>query len=254
MPNIPEKLIRRLAEAEKVVVLTGAGISAESGVPTFRGDDGLWKKFSPEELANFDAFMKNPQMVWEWYQYRRKIVEEVQPNPGHAALVELEKWVPSLVVITQNVDNLHQRAGSRHVIELHGNILRNQCLECGKIVTEKELDFSDGVPRCPHCGGMLRPDVVWFGEMLPEEALRQAYEAAETCDVFFSVGTSAVVYPAASLPEIAFQHGAFVVEVNPEPTPVTDFAHIVLRGKSGEILPELVAEIRKLKSENQQIL
>ncbi len=247
MPVIPEKLIRKLREAQRVAVLTGAGISAESGVPTFRGDDGLWKKFRPEELANFDAFMKNPDLVWEWYNYRRKIVEEVQPNPGHLALVELEKLVPELVIITQNVDNLHQRAGSKNVVELHGNILRNRCLECGRVTTDQELDFSHGAPRCSHCGGLLRPDVVWFGEMLPEDALQKAYEAAETCDVFFSVGTSAVVYPAASLPEMAFRQGAFVVEINPEPTPVSQFAHVVLRGKSGEILPRIVEEMKEMQ-------
>ncbi len=250
MTIIPEKVIRKLGQARKVAVLTGAGISAESGVPTFRGDDGLWKKFRPEELANFDAFMKNPDLVWEWYNYRRKIVEEVRPNPGHFALIELEKLVPELVVITQNVDNLHQRAGSKNVVELHGNILRNRCLECGRVTTDEKLDFSHGAPRCPHCGGLLRPDVVWFGEMLPEDALRKAYEAAETCDVFFSVGAAAVVYPAASLPEIAFRQGAFVIEINPEPTPVTEFAHVSLRGKSGEILPRIVEELKKVVSNN----
>jgi NAD-dependent deacetylase len=248
MPEIPEKVLEKLLEAKRVAVLTGAGISAESGVPTFRGDEGLWKKFSPEELANFDAFMKNPKMVWEWYNYRRRIVEEVQPNPGHRALVDLEELVPEVVIVTQNVDNLHQRAGSKKVIELHGNILRNRCLNCGRITTATNLEFTDGVPRCPHCGGMLRPDVVWFGEMLPEDALQKAYGAAKNCDVFFSVGTSAVVYPAASLPEIAFRQGAFVIEINPEPTPVTDFAHVSLRGKSGEILPQIVEKLKKMKS------
>jgi len=243
--HISEELIEKLRRAKSVAALTGAGISAESGVPTFRGDEGLWKKFSPEELANFDAFMRNPDMVWEWYNYRRKIIEEVQPNPGHLALSKLEEMIPSFVVITQNVDNLHQRAGSKNVVELHGNILRNRCLSCGRIIESETLDFSEGVPRCPYCGGMLRPDVVWFGEMLPEEALQKAYRAAETCDVFMVLGTSAVVYPAASLPEIAFRQGAFIVEINPEVTPVTDFAHVSLRGKTGEILPKIIEAFSK---------
>jgi len=243
--HISEELIEKLRRAKSVAALTGAGISAESGVPTFRGDDGLWKKFSPEELANFDAFMRNPDMVWEWYNYRRKIIEEVQPNPGHLALSKLEEMIPSFVVITQNVDNLHQRAGSKNVVELHGNILRNRCLSCGRIIESETLEFSEGVPRCPYCGGMLRPDVVWFGEMLPEEAIQKAYRAAETCDVFMVLGTSAVVYPAASLPEIAFRQGAFIVEINPEVTPVTDFAHVSLRGKTGEILPKIIEAFSK---------
>ncbi|NOY76980.1 MAG: NAD-dependent deacylase [Calditrichaeota bacterium] len=243
--QIPEELIEKLHHAQSVAVLTGAGISAESGVPTFRGENGLWKKFRPEELANFDAFMQNPKLVWEWYAYRRKIIEEVQPNPGHLALVRLEEMIPSFVVITQNVDNLHQRAGSRNVVELHGNILRNRCLVCGRIVESETLDFSAGAPKCPQCGGMLRPDVVWFGEMLPEAAVQKAYRAAETCDVFMVLGTSAVVYPAASLPEIAFRQGAFVVEINVEETPVTDFAHVSLRGKTGDLLPRIVEALEK---------
>ena len=248
--EIPERLIEKLSQAKSVGILTGAGISAESGVPIFRGESGLWRKFSPEELANFDAFMQNPDMVWEWYNYRRMIIEEVNPNPGHFALVELEKMFSSFVVITQNVDNLHQRAGSKNVVELHGNILRNRCLSCGRIVESKSLNFSEGAPRCPHCGGMLRPDVVWFGEMLPEEAVQKAYRAAETCDVFMVLGTSAVVYPAASFPEIAFRQGAFIVEINPETTPVTDFAHVSLRGKTGEILPRIVELIKNEKRTN----
>jgi len=243
--QIPEGLIDKLRHAKSVAVLTGAGISAESGVPTFRGENGLWKKFRPEEMANFDAFMQNPELVWEWYNYRRKIIEEVQPNPGHLALVRLEKMIPSFVIITQNVDNLHQRAGSKNVVELHGNILRNRCLSCGQMVESEALDFSEGAPRCPHCGGMLRPDVVWFGEMLPETAVQKAYRAAETCDVFMVLGTSAVVYPAASLPEIAFRQGALIVEINLEVTPVTDFAHVSLRGKTGELLPLIIQALEK---------
>jgi len=232
-------MLDRIKKARWIAVLTGAGVSAESGVPTFRGENGLWKKFKPEELANFEAFIQNPQLVWEWYQYRRKLIQEVEPNPGHYALAAMEKKAPKFTLITQNVDGLHQRAGNKNVIELHGNILRNRCVDCNRIFTELEFDLSQGVPHC-ECGGLIRPDVVWFGEMLPEEALHKAYEASEKSDVFFSIGTSAVVYPAASLPGIAKSHGAYLIEINPEPTPVTGIAHVSIRGKSGEVLPKLI--------------
>ncbi|GBD93411.1 NAD-dependent protein deacylase [bacterium BMS3Abin05] len=243
MKKISDIWLNRFKTASSVAVLTGAGISAESGVPTFRGEDGLWKKFRPEELANFDAFLKNPELVWEWYNYRRKLIEEVKPNPGHFALAELEKRVHSFSLITQNVDDLHRKAGSQNIIELHGNILRNRCLSCGRVSGSADMDFSEGVPKCPQCGGRLRPDVVWFGEMLPEEAIQKAYAAAETCDIFMVLGTSAVVYPASALPEIAFRKGAFIVEINPEATPVTAYAHVSLRGKTGELLPEIVRKL-----------
>jgi NAD-dependent deacetylase len=238
--NIPEKLIRKMKEARRVAVLTGAGISAESGVPTFRGENGLWKKFRPEELANVNAFLRNPDLVWEWYQYRRKLIEEVQPNPGHYALARMEKIYPEFLLITQNVDGLHQRAGSTKIVELHGNILRNRCIECSTGYEEVVWEKGKGVPRCEKCGGLIRPDVVWFGEMLPPGAMERAEEAARNCDLFFSIGTSAVVYPAASLPGTAKDAGAFVVEINPEPTPVSVFADVVLREKSGIILPKLL--------------
>ena len=242
-----EELIRRLLNASRVAVLTGAGISAESGVPTFRGKDGLWRRFRPEELATVDAFLKNPALVWEWYNYRRRIVTEVQPNPGHRALVELEKLVPDFAVITQNVDGLHQRAGSRKVLELHGNILRSRCMRCGKPYTE--LTFDNGeVPRCD-CGGLIRPDVVWFGEMLPQDVLEEAYHYARTASVFLSVGTSALVHPAASLPLEARAYGAYVVEINPETTPITHEVDEHISGKAGEILPKLVETLRRSKAE-----
>lgn len=243
-----DELLQRLRRATRVAVLTGAGISAESGVPTFRGEDGLWKKFRPEELANFDAFIRNPKLVWEWYQYRRRIIREVQPNPGHRALVELERMVPDFAVITQNVDGLHQRAGSRKVIELHGNILRNRCVQCGNITYEVQFE-QDDVPRCD-CGGLIRPDVVWFGEMLPEDALEQAWMYARTSNVFLSVGTSAVVQPAASLPMEAKQYGAYVVEINTESTPLTPWVDEHIRGKAGEVLPKLVAALARSKRED----
>ena len=240
-------LIGRLQRATRVAVLTGAGISAESGVPTFRGQDGLWKRFRPEELATVEAFLKNPTLVWEWYNYRRRIINEVEPNPGHRALAELERLVPDFAVITQNVDGLHQRAGSRRVIELHGNIMRSRCMNCGKVYTE--LQFESGeVPRCS-CGGLIRPDVVWFGEMLPQDNLEQAYHYARTASVFLTVGTSALVQPAASLPLEAKAYGAYVVEINPETTPITHAVDEHISGKAGEILPKLVETLRRSKAE-----
>ena len=213
-------------------VSTGAGVSAESGVPTFRGEDGLWKKFRPEELASVDAFMANPSLVWEWYAARRHVIHEKTPNAGHRALAEMESLFTGFTLITQNVDGLHQRAGSGNVLELHGNILFSWCTDCGH-KTDRDLPVDSGaVPHCP-CGSM-RPDVVWFGEALPEEALALAFGAARQCDVFFSIGTSAVVHPAASLPLAAKQAGAYVVEVNMERTGISDHMDEVLLGKSGE--------------------
>ena len=236
------QLIDTLLKSRSVCVLTGAGVSAESGVPTFRGEEGLWKKFRPEELANFDAFMRNPDLVWEWYSYRRKLVRDVRPNPAHHALVELERHMNEFMLVTQNVDNLHKRAGSKNVVELHGNIERSYCVDCGKDAPDVDLLSSQGVPRCTSCGGLIRPGVVWFGEMLPTEAFARAERASRTCDLFFSVGTSSVVYPAASLPMVALEHGAFVVEINRERTDLSSRAHEVLVGKAGEILPALVSQ------------
>ncbi|MDZ7270923.1 MAG: NAD-dependent deacylase [candidate division KSB1 bacterium] len=244
-PLFSEELVRRLRQARSVAVLTGAGVSAESGVPTFRGADGLWKKFRPEELATFDAFQRNPALVWEWYEYRRSIIRDISPNPGHYALAELEKMVPDFSLITQNVDGLHRRAGSRNVLELHGNIMRNRCSHCGALLEEVPVSPESGLPHCS-CGGLLRPDVVWFGEMLPERTWEEAVAAAHRAEVFFSIGTSAVVYPAASLPLEAKSSGAYVVEINFEPTPLTTVVHESIRGKSGEILPLLLAQLRKV--------
>lgn len=236
-----DELVKRLRAAPSAALLTGAGISVESGVPAFRGEDGLWKKFRPEELANFQAFVRNPDLVWEWYQYRRCIIENTSPNPGHYAIAEMEKHHQNFTLITQNVDNLHIRAGSRNVHELHGNIMRNYCIDCGKFAHEVESLQSGRVPRCA-CGGLIRPDVVWFGELLPEEPWRAGVRSAESAQVFFAVGTSAVVYPAAEIPRIAKRSGAYLVEINIERTELSPFADEVLIGKSGEILPRLVEE------------
>lgn len=242
-----EKLIQKLKAAESVVFFTGAGISAESGVPTFRGEDGLWKKFKPEELANFDAFLRNTELVWEWYKYRKQIIANVQPNPGHYAIVEFEKIYKSFAIITQNVDNLHRRAGSKNIFELHGNIQHNYCIKCRKDFSDDLILSNTEIPKCDVCGGLIRPGVVWFGEMLPEDQWDGAERAALSTDVFFSVGTSGIVYPAASLPYLAKRNGAFIVEVNPDPTPITEIADEFLSGKSGEILPQIVKIITNEK-------
>lgn len=235
-----EKLISTLNDAERVAVLTGAGISAESGVPTFRGNDGLWRKFKPEELANFDAFIRNPEIVWEWYKHRKRIMDAIQPNPGHYALAQLEQKHKKVSIITQNIDNLHRRAGSRNVFELHGNIDRNYCIACGSGITNEELLQQNGVPRCTSCHGLIRPDVVWFGELLPVDVWSASVEAAEHAILFFAVGTSGVVHPAASLPSIAKKAGAYLVEINIEHTELSWQADEVLIGKAGEILPRLL--------------
>jgi NAD-dependent deacetylase len=248
----PDEVLQKLRSADSVAVLTGAGISAESGVPTFRGDEGLWRKFKPEELATVDAFLSNPDLVWEWYRHRREILTRAEPNPGHLALRDLEGLFAEFTLITQNIDGLHQRAGSQQVVELHGNIRRNRCLDCGNILESVDRAPEAAVPRCP-CGGMLRPDVVWFGESLPRRALEDAYLAATRCQVFFSIGTSAVVQPAALLPGFALEKGAYVVEINIEPTDISAQVQLSLRGKSGEILPRLVETLsRAERDENPE--
>lgn len=240
--SIPPELGGLLAAADTVVVLTGAGISAESGIPTFReAQTGLWARYDPQELATPQAFRRNPRLVWEWYAWRREIVDRAEPNPGHYALAELERKVPRFMLITQNVDGLHQRAGSRNVIELHGNLMRFKCSEEGRIV-ESRNDTKQIPPPCPHCGSLLRPDVVWFGEALPAVALRQSFDAARSADLFLTVGTSGIVQPAASLPLEAVERGAPVVEINPQETPLTPWMTYSLRGSSGKILPQLIEQ------------
>lgn len=238
-----------LTRAERVVAFTGAGISAESGVPTFRGADGIWKKMRPEELASMDGFMKNPALVWEWYAHRKQIIGNVKPNAGHAALARMEKVFPHVAVITQNIDNLHRRAGSSTVLELHGNIERNYCIQCGRTYADLDVPLKNGVPTCTRCAGLIRPDVVWFGEMLPEEEWEDSVRATASADLFLSIGTSAVVYPAASLPLMAKQHGAFLVEVNPEPTPLTERADEYLQGSAGVVIPELLICSESIRKE-----
>jgi NAD-dependent deacetylase len=240
---IPRALVEALRGARAVAVLTGSGVSTESGVPTFRdAQTGLWAHYDPADLATPEAFERDPELVWGWYEWRRKLVREVAPNPGHLALAELERRVSRFTLITQNVDGLHQRAGGGGVIELHGNITRTKC--SAEDVMVEDFAPESAPPVCPSCGAPLRPDVVWFGETLPTDALRAASEAASSCDLFFSVGTSGLVQPAASLPLEALRGGATVVEVNPDETTLTRSADYVLRGKAGEVLPALVEVTR----------
>ena len=245
--KLSDELCRILQETRTVCVLTGAGISAESGVPTFRGAEGLWKKFRPEELANFDAFIRNPQLVWEWYNYRRQLIETVTPNQGHIALARIEQGVDDFTLITQNVDNLHRRAGSKHVLELHGNIMQSYCIECGAKDDHPDFSGENKVPRCKTCGGLVRPDVVWFGEMLPQHVFEEAERAAQRCSLFICVGTSAIVYPAASLPMAAKQAGAYTIEVNIERTEQSRIFDETILGKAGDILPSIADSIQLIK-------
>lgn len=240
---IQPNLIARVRMSHRVVVLTGAGVSQESGLRTFRdAQTGLWAQYKPTELASPDAFARDPKLVWDWYAWRREAIKAVRPNAGHYALAQMEKHIPQFTLITQNVDGLHRMAGNQNVLELHGNIQRVRCADCYTF-TEIWDDDTEAVPRCKVCGGLLRPDVVWFGEALPRDQLEAAVEAARACEVFFSIGTSGVVQPAASLAFAAHNRGATVVEINVEPTPLTPKVNYALHGKSGEILPRLVQAI-----------
>lgn len=232
---------RAPSRSDYVVALTGAGASAESGVPTFRGEDGLWRRFRAEDLATPQAFERDPALVWEWYAWRRELIAACKPNPAHRILAEMERAFSRFLLVTQNVDGLHQQAGSRRVVELHGSIWRVRCTRDGRVFEDRRVPLPEMPPRC-ECGALLRPDVVWFGEMLPHEALRQATDAAEACDVMLVAGTSALVHPAASLPWIAKRAGARLIVVNPEPTPLSDIADEVWMGPAGEALPKLWSE------------
>jgi NAD-dependent deacetylase len=242
-----EETVRALREALQrarcVVALTGAGISAESGIPTFRGPGGLWRNYNPHELATPQAFARDPRLVWEWYDWRRGLIAEAQPNAGHLALAELERRITgacgSFTLVTQNVDGLHERAGSRNIAKLHGDIWRVRCVDCGRGERNDQVPLASLPPRCG-CGGLLRPGVVWFGEMLPAGEWERAAEASQRAEIFFVIGTSAVVYPAAGLIEVAQGVGARVAVLNAEPTPVDAGADWILKGKAGETLPRLL--------------
>ena len=272
--------IQKVAEILKensdktIFVLSGAGLSAESGIPTFRGKDGLWNKYNPQELATFKAFEEKPTLVWKWYLWRMYLIAKAEPNEGHRAIVSLENLLGDFWHITQNVDGLHRRAGQNRFLELHGNIWEGKCRYCETRYREEEFtklfpladrnflkklseeefkkQILDGLkeetlPRCPICGGIVGPGVVWFGESLPSEVLKRALEIAEKSKVCFSVGTSAVVYPAAYLPELCKKRGGILIGVNPEETPLTPLADFSFRASATEVLPQIVKQFKKLK-------
>ncbi len=238
-------LIEVLQEVNRVAILTGAGISAESGIPTFRGEEGLWKKYRPEELATPTAFSRDPKLVWEWYDWRRGIIGQKEPNPGHKVIARWEEAFPTVSLITQNIDGLHQKAGSKNIWELHGNIWKLRCTEEGTITENYDTPLKEIPPLCSNCGALFRPHVVWFGESLSPTILQESIQLSSECDVMFVIGTSAVVQPAASLPFEASEAGAKIVEINPDPTPISLYADFSIRGKSGEILPLIDEELKK---------
>jgi NAD-dependent deacetylase len=238
---------RFLHGARSVVVSTGAGMSRESGIPTFRdAPNALWERFDPAKLASPEGFLEDPPLVWTWYEERRRMISKSKPNAGHEAIARLETYFDRFAVITQNIDDLHRKAGSRNVIEMHGNIFRYKCFSLGHPVAELPAG-SDVPPKC-RCGSLLRPDVVWFGEVLSERAIHEAYSALDSCDLMLVVGTSGIVYPVAGFPEIARRAGARIVEINPEETPITELSDLFLKGPAGEVLPRLVDEFVRLRS------
>lgn len=245
---LDNKTLEKFSLTKSVVFFTGAGVSAESGIPTFRGKDGIWNKLKPEELANFDAFLRNPEIVWEWYKHRKKIVHESKPNSAHIAISDFQNIFPDIKVITQNIDSMHKRAGSKIVYELHGNIERNYCVKC-KTYYNNDIVFSHSVPKCK-CGGIIRPDVVWFGEYLPLDEFKESEKAAKKADIFIIVGTSAIVYPAASMIFVAKESGAYLIEINLKKTEITEIADRSFFGKAGVVLPNIYNEIKnyRLKS------
>ncbi len=232
------ELKKKIAAARSITVLTGAGISAESGVPTFRGTGGLWKNHRAEELATPEAFEQNPKLVWQWYQWRRKLLSTKKPNAGHSALFALEATRENFTLITQNVDGLHQAAGSRKVITLHGDIWNLRCTDCAEVFEDRSLDLAP-LPKCPSCQHLLRPHIVWFGESLDSEKLTAAIKACRSCEIILVIGTSGLVQPAASFASIAGEAGAMVVEINPKPA-LGDCADLALVGSAAEILPQLI--------------
>ncbi len=247
--SMDEKLLKDAASvlrgSKNVVVLTGAGISAESGIPTFRGKDGWWKRYRAEELATPEAFRRDPKLVWEWYNYRREIIHSKKPNRAH---IILSKWenegkFENFTIITQNVDGLHMRSGSKNVLCLHGDIWKVRCTGCYREEYNFDVPLKEIPPRCSNCNSLLRPGVVWFGESLPQFELERSFRELERCDLLIVIGTSGIVYPAASMPQYAKSHGSKIIEINIEKTPITNYAHIFLKGKAGEILPLLDGEI-----------
>ena len=233
------RMKEKLIAAEAITVLTGAGISADSGVPTFRGADGLWKNFRAEDLATPQAFERDPRLVWEWYNWRRELIATKQPNDAHKAIVELERRCPNFWLITQNVDGLHRDAGSQNLSEIHGNIWKVRCTGCGMVANNRDVPIAI-LPSCPRCGSLLRPHIVWFGESLAEEDLRNSYAALRSCNLCLIIGTSGVVYPAAGFASVAKEAGAFVVEITLDSTPQSALVDISLQGRAKDIVPLLL--------------
>jgi NAD-dependent deacetylase len=232
---VPDEILKRLRKARRTSVLTGAGVSAESGIPTFRGAGGIWEKYDFRKLATPEGFREDPRLAWEWYQLRQREMKKAKPNPAHHTIALMEAHFDEFAVLTQNIDGMHKRGGSRNVIELHGNIWRMRCTRDGTVI---DLDGPvEEIPPLCHCGSILRPDVVWFGEALPIDAMNAASEAASKSDVMFVVGTSAVVYPAAALPILTKNSGGLVIEINPERTDVSSYADLSIFGRAGELMP-----------------
>lgn len=244
MPNLPDHLLRRFTSETRIAFFTGAGISAESGIPTFRDKDGYWSKYDPMRLASVQGFRADPELVWNWYLYRREKILSVKPNPGHISITKFQKLFPDSCVITQNVDGLHEQAGNQNIYELHGNIFITRCLECSQ-----EMDVpiifnpvTEGIPRC-ECGGLARPGVVWFGESLPMQTLSDAMTLVQQVDVLFTIGSSTAVYPAAQIPFDARNNGAVVIEINPDQTPFTSHADLAMQAPAGVAMPQLFEEL-----------
>lgn len=247
MQALAEQVAQYLDKAQRVAFLTGAGVSKESGIPTFRdAQTGMWANYNPQELATPEGFLNDPKLVWQWYDYRRKLLGGAESNPGHKAIVEMESLVPKVSIITQNIDGLHQKAGSTDVVELHGSIKRFHCFDRRHDADNVPFDLEEP-PLCK-CGSMIRPGVVWFGEAMPPHAMTRGLDECEKSDVVFVVGTSALVQPAASLPYAAHRRGAKLIEVNPDETPLSDLVDVFMQGPSGEVLPLVVAALRKLRS------
>lgn len=252
MSQLTPSVVARLRRARRVTMLTGAGVSAESGIPTFRDKQtGLWENFDAADLATPAAFVHDPALVWRWYEWRRMLVLRAEPNPGHFAIAKMAEQVQSFTLITQNVDDLHERAGSRQVLHLHGSLARPYCEDCRSLYVFPSVvpDLPVGgarvePPRCTTCGGRIRPGVVWFGESLPELEWLAAREAAQDTDAFLCVGTSSLVWPAASLAHIAIRAGALTIQVNPNPTDLDDMVSCAIRGLASEVLPQLVSQMR----------
>jgi NAD-dependent protein deacetylase/lipoamidase len=231
---------QRVRGAQSITVLTGAGISADSGVPTFRGPEGLWRNFRAEELATPEAFARDPRLVWEWYNWRREIISSKQPNAAHYGVADLERRIPRSWLITQNVDGLHAAAGSEKLSEIHGNIWKVRCTQCGRVTRNTDVPIQL-LPKCATCTALLRPHIVWFGEALDPMDLERSHQALTSCDLLLIIGTSGVVYPAASFAPVAKAAGAFIIELNLDPTPQSPVVDLALRGRAKDLVPALLS-------------